>query len=64
MLDKYLTWRAAAPILLSVMLFKQPVPETVVEQIIKDGLDVNINMTEEEVKTNHEKGKKSWFGLV
>eukprot|EP00092_Neocalanus_flemingeri_P029079 GFUD01031566.1.p1 GENE.GFUD01031566.1~~GFUD01031566.1.p1 ORF type:complete len:914 (+),score=294.80 GFUD01031566.1:301-3042(+) len=59
--EKYLTWTAAAPLLLSVMLFKQPLPGDVVEEITKDCLNVNINMTAEQIKNNRDKSKKSWF---
>jgi len=65
--EKYLTWEKAAPILLSVMLFKQPLPSEVVSEITKDGLNVNINMSGEEVEKTElvdENGRKasSWFG--
>jgi len=59
--DKYLTWTAAAPIVLSVILFKQPLPDDVVQEIVKDGLDVNVNLTAEQVKENREKERRSWF---
>ena len=61
--EKYLSWSRAAPILVSVLLFRQPLPEAVVADMVKDGLDVNVTMSPEEVtgcsKTG---GKKSWFG--
>lgn len=65
--EKYLTWEKAAPILLSVMLFKQPLPSEVVSEITEDGLDVNINISGEEAakkKVEDETGRKasSWFG--
>ena len=61
--EKYLTWAKAAPILLSIMLFRQPLPPDVVEEMIKDGLDVNVNLSAEEVKNvERASGKKSWFG--
>merc|ERR1711892_1383055 len=62
--DKYLTWAEAAPILLSVMFFKQPLPDDAINEILKDCLDVNINLTEEEVKKKREEEKKSWFGWL
>jgi len=60
--EKYLAWNAAAPILLSIMLFKQPLPEEVLQEMTKDGLDVNTNMSAEQAKNNRDKAKKSWFG--
>jgi len=66
--EKYLSWDKAAPILLSVMLFKQPLPSEVVSEITKDGLDVNINISAEDVtkKTVDDDGTgrktSSWFG--
>jgi len=65
--EKYLSWEKAAPILLSVMLFKQPLPSEVVGEITKDGLDVNINISGEEAAKNKEENESSrktssWFG--
>jgi len=65
--EKYLTWEKAAPILLSVMLFEQPLPSEVVSEITKDGLNVNINISGEEAakkEDGDESGRKtsSWFG--
>jgi len=65
--EKYLSWEKAAPILLSVMLFEQPLPSEVVKEITKEGLDVNINISGEEVakkKEENESSRKtsSWFG--
>ena len=61
--EKYLSWTKAAPILLSIMLFRQPLPSDVVEEMVKDGLDVNVNLSAEEVKAvEGVRGKKSWFG--
>ena len=61
--EKYLSWSKAAPILLSIMLFRQPLPPDVVEEMVKDGLDVNVNLSAEEVKgVEGARGKKSWFG--
>ena len=61
--EKYLSWSKAAPILLSIMLFRQPLPPDVVEEMVKDGLDVNVNLSAEEVKgVEGVRGKKSWFG--
>ena len=60
--EKYLSWSKAAPILLSIMLFRQPLPPDVVEDIVKDGIDVNVNLSAEEVKdAEGARGKKSWF---
>ena len=63
--EKYLSWAAAAPILLSILLYKQPLPSDVVDKIIRDGLDVNINISPEDMeKKRSEKARKttSWFG--
>lgn len=64
--EKYLCWEKAAPILLSLLLYKQPLPSDVVGNIIKDGLDVNINISPEDIekKKQEDKARKtsSWFG--
>ena len=61
--EKYLSWARAAPILVSVLLFRQPLPEAVVAEIVKDGVDVNVTMSPEEVtECSKTGGKKSWFG--
>jgi len=64
--EKYLSWERAAPILLSILLYKQPLPSDVVDKIIKDGLDVNINISPEDIeKKNMDAGARqtsSWFG--
>ena len=66
--EKYLSWEKAAPILLSILLYKQPLPSDVVEKIIKDGLDVNINISPEDMekKKRDDKNRKtsSWFGWL
>ena len=64
--EKYLSWEKAAPILLSILLYKQPLPSDVVDKIIKNGLDVNINISPEDIeKKKMEEGARkttSWFG--
>jgi phosphatidate phosphatase LPIN len=62
--EKYLSWPRAAPVRLSVILFRQPLPQDVVEGIVKDGLDVNVNLSAEEVKAATERRgtKSTWFG--
>ena len=64
--EKYLSWEKAAPILLSILLYKQPLPSDVVDKIIKDGLDVNINISPEDIeKKKMDDGARktsSWFG--
>ena len=65
--EKYLTWERAAPILLSLLLYKQPLPSDIVGKIIKDGLDVNINISPEDmakskVGDDTVKRTSSWFG--
>jgi len=65
--EKYLSWDKASPILLSVLLFKQPLPADLVTECIKDGLDVNINISPEELsakKVENAENRKtsSWFG--
>merc|ERR1711892_1216470 len=46
------------------MMFKKSLPEAQIQEIIKDGVDVNFNLSAEEVKNNRDKIKKSstWFG--
>ena len=62
--EKYVSLKVASPILLCVMMFKKSLPEEQIEEILKDGIDVNFNLTPEEVKNNRDKIKKSstWFG--
>jgi len=65
--EKYLSWDKAAPILLSLLLYKQPLPSDIVGKIIKDGLDVNINISPEDIaksKADDDTVTKasSWFG--
>jgi len=63
--DKYISWDKAAPILLSVMLFKQPLPEEVIKEIIKDGLNVsNFSPGEDDCTQKDGSNRKtsSWFG--
>ena len=64
--EKYLPWEKAAPILLSLLLYKQPLPSDIVGKIIGDGLDVNINISPEEManKKQDDTASKtsSWFG--
>ena len=49
--EKYLSWEQAAPILLSLLLFGQPLPDDTVREIVRDTLDVNINISSEELHT-------------
>ena len=53
--EKYLSWEKAAPILLSILLYKQPLPS-----------DVNINLSPEDIekKKMDDRARKtsSWFG--
>ena len=65
--EKYLPWEKAAPILLSLLLYKQPLPSDLVGKIISDGLDVNINISPEEMMANKKQDAtasktSSWFG--
>ena len=63
--EKYLSWEKAAPVLLSILLYKQPLPSDVVDNIIKDGLDVNINISPEDIKKKRDGESRkttSWFG--
>merc|ERR1719483_555087 len=46
--EKYLCWEKAASILLSLILFGKPLPWETVNEMIKDGLDVNISLSPEE----------------
>ena len=64
--EKYLSWQKAAPILISILLYKQPLPSDIVAKLLKDGLDVNINISPEEIESqaDDEQARKSssWFG--
>ena len=62
--EKYVSLRVATPILFSVIMFRKSLPEEQIQEIIKDGVDVNFNLSAEEVKNNRDKVKKSstWFG--
>ena len=62
--EKYVSLKVAAPILLCVMMFQKSLPEEQIKEILKDGIDVNFNLTAEEVKNNRDQIKKSstWFG--
>jgi phosphatidate phosphatase LPIN len=61
--EKYVSWSTASPILLSLMFFKKPMPADVIEDILKDGLPVNLNLSAEEANLHKESTKKgsSWF---
>jgi len=67
--EKYLSWPKAAPILLSILLFRQPLSEDLVADIVKDGIDVNVNLSAEEVlqvkagaQDRDRKKSSTWFG--
>jgi len=63
--DKYISWDKAAPILLSVMLFKQPLPGDVIKELIKDGLNVSNFVSGEDDHTQKDGSNRkssSWFG--
>eukprot|EP00092_Neocalanus_flemingeri_P008276 GFUD01008922.1.p1 GENE.GFUD01008922.1~~GFUD01008922.1.p1 ORF type:complete len:834 (-),score=220.43 GFUD01008922.1:54-2555(-) len=62
--EKYMSWSIASPILFSVIMFEKPLPQEHIDDIIKDCVDVNFNLSAEEVRNNREKIKKSstWFG--
>jgi len=62
--DKYIGWDKAAPILLSLLLFKQPLPFEAVSELTKDCLNVNVSMTPEDMSKIKMEDKKSnsWFG--
>lgn len=67
--EKYTSFSMAAPILMSVLMFKEPLPADLAEELTKEGLSVNITMTAEQVKLEKERkereeGRKysSWFG--
>merc|ERR1711974_479942 len=46
--EKYVSWTTASPILLSLVFFKKPLPKESIEDILKDGLPVNLNLSAEE----------------
>ena len=62
--EKYVSLKVASPIFFSFMVFRQPLPEEHMQDILKDGIDVNFNLSAEEVENNRDKIKKSstWFG--
>jgi len=63
--EKYLSWNTASPILLSILLFKQPLPGDLVQELIKDGLDVNYNISPEEEAAGGgatPSRSSTWFG--
>jgi len=67
MYEKYLSWGIASPILMSLLLFKKPLPNDIVEGLIKDGQDVNLSMPMNEGHTQlseseRNRKKSSWFG--
>jgi len=63
--DKYISWDKAAPILLSVMLFKQPLPGEAIREIIKEGLNVNMHVSgdgDPALENGSNRKTSSWFG--
>jgi len=60
--EKYVSWTTASPILLSLMFFKKPMPQDIVENILKDGLPVNLNLSAEEALQSSPNKKSGWFG--
>merc|ERR1719264_2231539 len=62
--EKYVSWTTASPILLSLMFFKKPLPKETIEDILKDGLPVNLNLSAEEatMQTSPKKDSSGWFG--
>ena len=62
--EKYVSWTTASPILLSLMFFKKPLPKETIEDILKDGLPVNLNLSAEEatMQKSPKKDSTGWFG--
>merc|ERR1712130_557992 len=62
--EKYVSWTTASPILLSLMFFKKPLPKETIEDILKDGLPVNLNLSAEEatMQKSPKKDSSGWFG--
>jgi len=60
MYEKYLSWEQAAPILLSLLLFRKPLPQETVREMIKDCLDVNIALPPPEEMSSSQK-PASWL---
>jgi len=66
--DKYTTWNNAAPILFSILLYKEPLPFELTSELTKDALSVNLSLEDEKDNTDaRAKAKKStggggWFG--
>ena len=60
--EKYVSWSTASPILFSLMFFKKPLPTEAVEEMLKLGLPVNLNLSADEVTSEKSNKKESWFG--
>jgi len=62
--EKYVSWTTASPILLSLMFFKKPLPKETIQDILKDGLPVNLNLSAEEatLQKSPKKDSSGWFG--
>jgi phosphatidate phosphatase LPIN len=48
--EKYTTWSDAAPLILSVILYKEQLPSDLSTELLKDGLKVNLSLDAEDVK--------------
>merc|ERR1719474_812241 len=60
--EKYMSWNTAAPILFSLLLYNQPLPETLLKTLTKEALDANLDISPEDMKKIQEAVKPSWFG--
>jgi len=60
--EKYLPWEKAAPILLPEVLFHMPLPQDISEGILKEGIDVNLSLSGNNIDYEaHNERKSSWF---
>jgi len=64
--EKYMTWTMAAPLILSVILYKEPLPSDLSDELTAGGQSVNLSLgldqLKEESKEESKKASSSWFG--
>jgi len=58
--EKYTSWSVAAPFVLSLLLYKEPLAPDLASELTKDGLEVNLCL-EEKPEACRKKSKTSWF---
>ncbi|XP_023336375.1 phosphatidate phosphatase LPIN2 isoform X1 [Eurytemora carolleeae] len=70
--EKYTTWNNAAPLLLSLILYKEPLPSDLVAEMLKEGLKVNLSLDAKEMEVKKADGGRerktsswlNWFSSV